>query len=51
MAANGEGDDERGADRVTVNVGALAFEKEDVDGDTPRRRLEIVEALIDGCAT
>jgi hypothetical protein len=24
-----------------------AFEKEDVDGESPRRRLEIVEAAID----
>jgi hypothetical protein len=24
-----------------------AFEKEDVDGETPKRRLEIIEAVID----
>jgi hypothetical protein len=24
-----------------------AFEKEEIDGETPRRRLEIIEAVID----
>ena len=34
--------------RIVEGMEVLAaFEKEDVDGDTPRRRLEIVEALID----
>ncbi len=34
--------------RITEGLEVLdAFEKEDVDGETPKRRLEIVEAVID----
>jgi cyclophilin family peptidyl-prolyl cis-trans isomerase len=38
--------------RVVEGMEVLdAFEKEERDGETPKRRLEIVEATVDGEAT